>query len=78
MLGKERDGGYAQKIVVPAENAIPIPDDVSFDAAAIMMCSTATAYHALRLATSSPASPSPSSASEASASPPRNSPARSA
>src|SRR5215467_342348 len=50
MLGKERDGGYAEKIVVPAANAIPIPDDVSFEQAAIMMCSTATALHALRLA----------------------------
>jgi 2-desacetyl-2-hydroxyethyl bacteriochlorophyllide A dehydrogenase len=49
MLGKEHDGGYAQKIVVPAVNAIPIPDAVSSDVAAIMMCSTATAYHALRL-----------------------------
>lgn len=50
MLGKERDGGYAQRVVVPAVNAIPIPDEVSSDVAAIMMCSTATAYHALRLA----------------------------
>ncbi|HJT17093.1 MAG TPA: zinc-binding dehydrogenase, partial [Thermoanaerobaculia bacterium] len=50
MLGKEVDGGYAQKIVVPGENAIPIPDRVSFEEAAIMMCSTATAHHALRLA----------------------------
>jgi propanol-preferring alcohol dehydrogenase len=50
MLGKERDGGYAEQIVVPAVNAIPIPDEVSSDVAAIMMCSTATAYHALRLA----------------------------
>lgn len=49
MLGKERDGGYATRIVVPAFNAIPIPDEVSSDVAAIMMCSTATAYHALRL-----------------------------
>ncbi|HEY0156606.1 MAG TPA: zinc-binding dehydrogenase [Thermoanaerobaculia bacterium] len=50
MIGKERDGGYAQQIVVPAANAIPIPDEVSSDVAAIMMCSTATAYHAIRLA----------------------------
>jgi 2-desacetyl-2-hydroxyethyl bacteriochlorophyllide A dehydrogenase len=49
MLGKEHDGGYANKIAVPALNAIPIPDEVSSDVAAIMMCSTATAYHALRL-----------------------------
>jgi len=54
MLGKEVDGGYAEKIVVPAANAIPIPDNVPFDAAAIMMCSTATAYHALRLSNIQP------------------------
>jgi len=50
MLGKELDGGYAERIVVPAANLVPIPDGVPFDAAAVMMCSTATAYHALRLA----------------------------
>ncbi|HYK04656.1 MAG TPA: zinc-binding dehydrogenase [Thermoanaerobaculia bacterium] len=49
MLGKDRDGGYARRIVIPAINAIPIPDEVKSDVAAIMMCSTATAYHALRL-----------------------------
>ncbi len=49
MLGKEVDGGYAERIVVPAANAVPIPDGVSFETAAVMMCSTATAYHALRL-----------------------------
>ena len=54
MIGKEVDGGYAEKIAVPAENAIPIPDRVSFEEAAIMMCSTATAYHALRLAAFQP------------------------
>lgn len=50
MFGKDRDGGYAQRVVVPAGNAISIPDEVSFDHAAVMMCSTATALHALRLA----------------------------
>jgi 2-desacetyl-2-hydroxyethyl bacteriochlorophyllide A dehydrogenase len=50
MLGKEVDGGYAERIVVPAANLVPIPDGLPFDAAAVMMCSTATAYHALRLA----------------------------
>jgi propanol-preferring alcohol dehydrogenase len=49
MLGKEVDGGYAERIAVPAANAVPIPDGVSFETAAVMMCSTATAYHALRL-----------------------------
>lgn len=50
MLGKDRDGGYAEQVIVPARNAIAIPERVSFEEAAIMMCSTATAYHALRLA----------------------------
>lgn len=50
MIGKERDGGWAEKIVVPSANVIPIPEEISFSQAAVMMCSTATAYHALRLA----------------------------
>ena len=50
MLGKEVDGGYAERIIVPAANAVPIPDGIPFEAAAVMMCSTATAWHALRLA----------------------------
>jgi D-arabinose 1-dehydrogenase-like Zn-dependent alcohol dehydrogenase len=54
MIGNEVDGGFAEKIVVPAENAIPIPDHITFEQAAIMMCSTATAYHALRLANFQP------------------------
>ncbi len=49
MLGKERDGGYAERIVVQQHNAISIPPEVPFDQAAIMMCSTATAWHALKL-----------------------------
>ena len=54
MIGKEADGGFAEKIAVPAANAIPIPDHISFEQAAIMMCSTATAFHALRLAAFQP------------------------
>jgi len=50
MIGKDRDGGYAEAIVVPAQNAIAVPDAVPLEQAAIMMCSTATAFHALRLA----------------------------
>lgn len=50
MLGKDVDGGYAEYIVVPARNAIAIADTVDVAAAAIMMCSSATAFHALRKA----------------------------
>jgi propanol-preferring alcohol dehydrogenase len=48
MIGLDHQGGYAQKIVVPARNAFRVPDTVPLEAAAIMMCSTSTSYHALR------------------------------
>lgn len=48
MLGKSRHGGYAELIVVPAVNAYPVPDNVTSEQAAVMMCSTATAFHGLR------------------------------
>ncbi len=50
MLGKHVNGGYAEYMVAPARNAIPVADAVSAPAAAIMMCSSATAFHALRKA----------------------------
>lgn len=48
MIGLDRQGGYAEEIVVPARNAHLVPDEVSTEAAAVMMCSTATSLHALR------------------------------
>jgi propanol-preferring alcohol dehydrogenase len=50
MLGKHVDGGYAEFITVPARNAVPLPDEVSFEAGALLMCSSATTFHALRKA----------------------------
>jgi D-arabinose 1-dehydrogenase-like Zn-dependent alcohol dehydrogenase len=50
MIGKHRDGGYAQFIKVPARNAFLLPDEISFEIGAIMMCSSATALHALNKA----------------------------
>lgn len=50
MIGKQRDGGYAEVIKVPAQNAFVLPDEISFEAGAIMMCSSATALHALHKA----------------------------
>ena len=50
MIGKHRDGGYAELIRVPARNAFALPDEISFEVAAIMMCSSATALHALNKA----------------------------
>lgn len=48
MLGYHRDGGYAEYIVLPARSAFPLPDEIPFDQGAIMMCSSATSFHALR------------------------------
>src|SRR6266480_2703069 len=50
MIGKHRDGGYAEFIKVPGANAFPLPDEIPFEAGAIMMCSSATALHALNKA----------------------------
>src|SRR6266446_281245 len=50
MTGKHCDGGYAEFIKVPARNAFALPDEVSFEIGAIMMCSSATAFHALNKA----------------------------
>jgi len=50
MIGKHRDGGYAEYIAVPARNAVPLPNTVSFEQGAVLMCSTSTSFHALRKA----------------------------
>jgi len=50
MIGKDRDGGYAEYICVPERNAFALPDEIPFAHAAVMMCSFATALHALRKA----------------------------
>ena len=47
MLGKHRDGGYAEYIVVPARSALLLPDEIPFEQGAILMCSSATSLHAL-------------------------------
>src|SRR5437879_6362781 len=31
MIGKECDGGYAERIIVPAENVVPVPDNVPLE-----------------------------------------------
>jgi propanol-preferring alcohol dehydrogenase len=54
MLGKHCDGGYAEYIVVPARNAVLLPEEVSFEHGAALMCSSATSFHALRKARLAP------------------------
>ena len=48
MLGKHRDGGYAEYVAVPARSLLPLPDEIPFEHGAVLMCSSATALHALR------------------------------
>jgi propanol-preferring alcohol dehydrogenase len=48
MVGRYADGGYAEYIAVPQRNAVRLPADIPFEVGAILMCSSATALHALR------------------------------
>jgi propanol-preferring alcohol dehydrogenase len=50
MIGKHRDGGYAEFIKIPGRNAFVLPNEIPFEVGAIMMCSSATALHALNKA----------------------------
>lgn len=55
MIGKYRDGGYAEYIVVPARSAFRLPDEIPFEQGAILMCSSATSFHAIQKARLRPA-----------------------
>src|SRR5690349_20821733 len=50
MVGRYVDGGYAEYLVVPERNAVPLPEEIAFEHGAVLMCSSATALHALRKA----------------------------
>jgi len=58
MIGKYRDGGYAEQIVVPARSVFKLPPEIPFEQGAIMMCSSATSLHALNRARLKPVKPS--------------------
>jgi propanol-preferring alcohol dehydrogenase len=47
MIGKHRDGGYAEFIAVPERSVFRLPDEIPFEEGAILMCSSATSLHAL-------------------------------
>jgi propanol-preferring alcohol dehydrogenase len=48
MIGKYQDGGYAEYIGIPARSVFRLPEEIPFREGAIMMCSAATSFHALR------------------------------
>ncbi len=46
-LGAHKDGGYAERVKVPAVNAVPLPDTISFEAAAAVPLAMLTSWRAL-------------------------------
>src|SRR5881392_2733499 len=50
MIGKDRDGGFAEFIAVPERSVFHLPEEIPFEQGAILMCSSATSLHALRKA----------------------------
>jgi len=50
MIGKHRDGGYAEFIVMPARSVFALPEEIPFEQGSILMCSSATSLHALNKA----------------------------
>lgn len=50
MIGKYRDGGYAEFILMPERSLFRLPDEIPFEQGAILMCSSATSMHALNKA----------------------------
>ena len=49
-LGFSSDGTFRDVVPVPAANCVKLPDNVTFEDAALLSCSGMTAVHALRLA----------------------------
>lgn len=50
MMGKNRDGGYAEFVIVPERSVFRLPEEIPFEQGAILMCSSATSLHALKKA----------------------------
>lgn len=50
MIGKFRNGGFAEFVVMPARSVFRLPDEIPFEHGAILMCSSATSLHALNKA----------------------------
>ncbi|MEO6034723.1 MAG: zinc-binding dehydrogenase [Verrucomicrobiota bacterium] len=48
MIGKYRDGGFAEFLSVPERSVFHLPVEIPFELGAILMCSSATSLHALK------------------------------
>jgi 2-desacetyl-2-hydroxyethyl bacteriochlorophyllide A dehydrogenase len=49
-MGRTVNGGFAEFIAIPVDNVIALPDNIPYEQAAIIPCSVATAFHAVRRA----------------------------
>ena len=49
LIGWNRDGGYAEYVAVPQQCLLPVPDDIDDDLAPLLLDTTGTAAHGLRL-----------------------------
>ena len=47
VLGRTRNGGYAERVAVPARNCLPFPENLSWEQAAAMPLVFLTAWHML-------------------------------
>lgn len=47
VLGRQRNGGYAEKVVVPGVNCLPFPENLSWEEAAAVPLAFLTAWHML-------------------------------
>jgi 2-desacetyl-2-hydroxyethyl bacteriochlorophyllide A dehydrogenase len=47
LLGVHKDGGFAEKVVVPARVLVPLPEQVSFETSAALTLAGSTAMHML-------------------------------
>lgn len=50
MIGKHRDGGWADYICMPERSVFLLPDEIPIEHGAVMMCSSSTSFHALKKA----------------------------
>jgi D-arabinose 1-dehydrogenase-like Zn-dependent alcohol dehydrogenase len=50
IIGVTTGGGFAEYFTAPAQNLLPLPDSVSFDAGGLTSCAVITAVHAYRRA----------------------------
>ena len=50
MIGKHRDGGWADYISMPERSLFLLPQEISLEQGAVMMCSSSTSLHALKKA----------------------------